>query len=166
MVENHARVQCILAPLIEGELLLPCRAVAEVLGGPDLTAKLSTEAMMVRTHVCGVLNWHEQAVAIYSYEAIIGEIAQASSLNFSHCVLLKPYAANSTGYYAFALQGAPVIRSIRQGDLWSRSGIEHDLVSARVELEGKPVMIPNLPALATTLSQHYGRVLDNSHVFA
>lgn len=158
-------VGCLKFPLIQGSMLIPCLAVAEVTGGSVLKKILDNDALMVRKHICGVIDWHQGAVAVYAYEALLGLIDSAATLDFQHCVIMKPYYPSQGGDFAFATQGLPEISVIRHGDLWLDDGESHEYLAARVRLNGEQVMIPDLPKLSSGLSKQHGRVLDNAQVF-
>ncbi len=141
--QSHQSLHCVLMPTTADPALMPYAAVAEILEiDPD---GIEGEARGIQL---GELAWRGRRVPVTSLEQACGRAAAAPPGKQVIAVLYNP-GDERVPYLALRLADAPRSQAVHETNLPSTSdplGCEY--VQAAALLNGRKVVIPDVPALA------------------
>jgi chemosensory pili system protein ChpC len=137
-------IRTIMAPLIDGHVLLPSSAVAEVLEftPPDPIKKAPAWLL-------GELAWHGWQVPVICYEQLISD-KNSNVLNSKVRILIIKTLGESTqvSYIGLIIQGLPKLKKVTADSLVEQQGGElPKTIFSNVKIDDLHVMIPELGKL-------------------
>ena len=141
-------VNCLLIPLVNGMVLLPNTAIAEVVGYQEPESGDSGPEWFL-----GMLNWRDYRVPVISFESAIGgQVSTATS--DSRIAVLNTLNGNSkVPYIGFLSQGIPHLRLVNDSSILpdNEVSVPAASVASYARLEEEAVMIPDIDDIENRL---------------
>jgi chemosensory pili system protein ChpC len=143
-------IRTIVAPLQEGNVLLPNSAVAEVLGytSPEPLKKSPK-------WVLGEIAWHGWQVPIINYDQLINERSGSKTTAKTRILIIKTLGESTqVNYIGIVIQGLPRLKKVSAGSLLEiqMEELPRTIFSA-VSVDELRAYIPELGSLTRTVEQ-------------
>ena len=139
------RIHSLEIPLADASLLVPSAAVAEVANPSELFPVPGTPPWFL-----GVVGWRSQAVAVVSFEALMGG-APSFVASGSKVVVFYPLAGRREGeFYALLSSAEPRPQTITSQAIEPEDPArlpDSALIAAGINLKGRTLFIPDFDAL-------------------
>lgn len=148
--QAERRIDCLLIPLRDRQLLLPNSAVAEVVPFSHLLM-----SDMDVNWVLGKLDWRGSLVPAICYELLSEQSPPEPNPDARFIIMNTTGTDNELTFYAVLVQGIPRLLHIQQDDLQEVESVmtgQYDKMA--VSMPGLNAVIPDLDAIEHTLSQH------------
>lgn len=150
MVDDD-RIECVVLPQFQGNLLLPRASVVEVVEGRNMDIVVDLQGGVI-----GKMQWRGWTVPLVSFEAASsGTIPKFNSETKS--VILHSLADDiERPYIAVTVQGNPKTVEVEESNLKAVSGTENnDFVQSKVWVNAEfEAIIPDLSMLVSYTSQY------------
>lgn len=133
-------ISCLLCPLQQRYLLLPCAMVAEVIIKPTIDV-LPAEAP---SWLLGYCLWQQQNVPVISFESANNNSSITGAHSTFRLVILKACTnGHRSKHYALPIQDIPQVEAVNYGDLISLESEEGVYTLHSVQLHDKVAIIPD-----------------------
>jgi chemosensory pili system protein ChpC len=148
MAEKEIRT--ILAPLIDGHVLLPNSAVAEVLNFTSPEPIKQSPAWLL-----GEMAWHGWQVPIISFEQLVNKKNRSSVTPRSRILIIKTLGESTqVNYIGLVIQGLPKLKKVTPDSLLEQEGDElPETLFSRVSIDDLQAVIPELGELTHIVEQ-------------
>ena len=146
--KREARVDCLLIPLNDRQLLLPNTAVAEVVPFSHL---LMSDAEA--SWVLGRLDWRGSLVPAICYELLSEQVPPEPNPDARFIIVNTITGPSELPFYAILVQGIPRLLHLGDDDLQEVESVmtgPYDKMA--VSMPGLNAVIPDLEAIENTLS--------------
>ena len=148
MAEKEIRT--ILAPLIDGHVLLPNSAVAEVLNFTPPEPFKQSPAWLL-----GEMAWHGWQVPIICFEQLVNKKNRSSVTPRSRILIIKTLGESTqVNYIGLVIQGLPKLKKVTPDTLLEQEADElPETLFSRVSIDDLPAVIPELGELTHIVEQ-------------
>ena len=143
-------IRCILAPLTDGNILLPNTAVAEL-----LSFTMPERLKKAPGWVLGELVWKGWQVPVVSYEFLFNDNDRNTVTSKTRILIIKTLGESTqVNYIGLVIQGLPKLKKVSMNSLIeSQTEDLPEAVFSRVSIDGLHAVIPELGSLTRIVEQ-------------
>jgi len=141
MVDVAEEIRCLVAPLADKTLLVPNTCVAEIAryvqpapvdGGPDW--------------LLGEVEWRGTAMALVSFEALIGDPVPAPGPRARIAVFNRTASDGGVAFWGMLVQDIPRLQRVTVSDLGAGDDVGV-FTMAETSVQGAPMVVPDIEAI-------------------
>lgn len=139
----NKEIRSIVAPLLNGHILLPNVAVAELMG-----FVLPEPLKKAPEWILGELIWHGWQVPIVTLEPLIDKSHGNAVTSKARIMVIKTLGESTqVNYIGVIIQGLPRLRKVTTDSLVEKEGELPDIVFSKVTIDELDAIIPDLGSL-------------------
>ena len=146
MADEKQKLECVLLPQFDSNLLLPRASVVQVIDSERLDIVVDLQGGML-----GKLQWHGWTVPLLSFESVSNGSTPKFNIDTKSAIVHSLIDDAVTPYIALTLQGPPKALEINKNNIKPITGfVANDFVKSKVIINAEiEAYIPELPVLVT-----------------